>query len=1074
MDSTIPCTTCGFDLSTLPMTIPAKTAARDVTVYCPVCGKRHENLMKGRGFFLREMRDKDGNITSKWVYWSEAVQQAQTTQGPRPVPIGRLNIQFGEEAEAIRPSEIYFPEVIRFFREEGSERTGLPDLPVKPEYMDCLDPDALREIRSPDPKNSVLRPRQFDKNGKRMYECVLPLRELPREKWHEEIAKGGGKVCLPLSAEIEGTFLRHWPNHDDLRWRYHVVSLGFDDVKGKSELNRPWDVRALVPHTSPNSAQKLAEDESILYAYRLPTPTPKDPERRVYSTAIEGNDKHQGRPAWISVGAGGTGGVFALPPGREFETTAKMEFGLDFGTSNTVVATQVPGRAEPDTVAPGDTTRWIFGHIDFRLDPDDLWLGVPWSGQHHDLLPSELLLRDRSWHEYNNRPDEVSKLKLGVELGVPLTMALPQRDLSRSQVRELSLLNDFKWRRQLMLNGFEGLAAEAWRTQARFIEAAMLMAIAAQVKNTKQYPQAVDVWYSYPPAFDKKTELPMLERACGDAQCSHAHDPLSVAGRLQSILSLGSPASFNKGPDEASAAAWVKQDTNREFAVFVDIGGGSLEVVVRDQFVADGKDGHQGLDPIVMSRSLYFGGGVYLRSLISVREKGCTLPGINYAQLASRVRRYGSGSDFIRAPGIISPGRVQAARLRAEVFGEAIADYVARTLAALCLEHGYQRGEEQLPEQKRRLNLTRNRLFYWDGTQWRLGGDRGDQRGVKFSIFLLGNGWSTVEIAIKEGINSNVEKFFSGSVQARLYELLRQEQAIAQRITDGEVSLYDPDYRKQLRIEVECPQIVREGDRGVVKHRKAVVATKVLEKKQPGVAPVDVMHRGALGLEMTVGRRKIEWYRPYGPAQEPSDAQDYGKLHTARRTPSRVALSNQPQQRPIASPGLQPPSGDRPPSLVEGPSGPPSLTHPAVEWYLATPARVAKGQWDLEALIQELRREPNAGDWLLWKRGEVTVWTAVRLVPIVWNRVRPAEEWSVALGVTQIGTKLDLESAKRVVLSSHKPRECKVWRPGSDFGRAWKSVVEVPEFASVLAAEPPPLDGPPPLDEDGPPPLGSS
>ncbi len=1048
MEGNIPCKDCGFDLSTLPMTLPQShpskgAGGRDVEVFCPLCGHPHSNLMKDRGFFLREVRDADGNILStKWRYWSEAAQQVRSgTQGPRPVPIGALSIQFGEEAEPIRPSEILFQQVFRFMHQSGNEaKPTLPMLPVKPEYLDCLDPEALRRIRLDD---EALRARVIQKSGKPMYECTLPLRGLPEKQWKKE--------TLPIGADVEGVFLRHWPNIDDLRWRFHLVSLGFDDAKGRAELSRNWDVQALVPRLIRTTTGTLDEDESTLYPYKLPTPNAKDPGRRVFSTAIEGKDVqpggpalHQGRPAWMSVSLNGSGGVFALPPGKSLGAVG-MEFGLDFGTSNTVIATTYPGEPEAETVAPNqETTRWIFGRIDPREDPDELWPGAAWTGQCLDLLPSELMLRDGTWPQYNGRPDEVSRMKFGVDIGIPLMMAQRGRDLARSVVRPLSLLSDFKWQRALRAQGLEGLAAEAWRVQAKFLEAGLLMAIASRVHARKEYPTSVDVWYSYPPAFQVK-DKDQLEMAGGGGKNPKAD---AVATRLKWLLGLDNPVGFTRGPDEANAAVF-SEDPGREFAVFVDIGGGSMEVVVRDEYVKDGKDGHRGLEQVVTSKSLYFGGGVYLRSLIGTRDKGCVMPGLDFAQLASRVRRYGSGSELMEADRLFGPQRVATARLRAQVYGEAIADFVARTLAGMCLEHGYQKGDEGVPEERRRLNLTRNRLFYLNGKKWQLGGSlhgaANDQRQVKFTLFLLGNGWNTVEIAVPAGANQDVESYFAARVRSRLAGLLKQEEATARRITDGAVNL------SALKLVIECPQVLK-----MVKHRKAVVAVQVLKQKANTGGAGGDMRRGVLGLEMLMGSRRIEWYRPFGPPQEGVN------IDPARK--SRISLS---AKRPAEV-------GPREVLPIQQPDDPPSLPPPpppSGEWHLATPNREPKGKWAFEAMVEELRRQPDAEDWLVWKKGDLGTWTVVKAIPDLWAKVRPSALWAVALGAKSLGTGLGLEAARAAMLSSGDAEGCKVWCKA--FGKQWKMVKDVEEFAAVL---PPPLDddGPPPLDDDGPPPLDTN
>ncbi len=1041
----IPCKTCGFDLASLPMTLPQSHPAknsgtRDVEVFCPVCGEQHVNLMKNKYFFLRETRDAEGKVTaSEWRYWVDRPRSTQISgQRPGTVPIGSLNILFGEEAKPIRTSDVHYQQVPRFMHQEGGEtKAVMPTLPVRPEFLDCLDPEGLRRIRSGD---AALQPRVVEKGGKRLYQCILPRRGEAAEEWTKN------PLEIPLGPDVEGVFLRHWPNIDDIRWRTHLVSLGFDEVRGASESARGWEAQAVIPQVRTNSDQKLEEDEVVLYRERLPTPSPKESGRRVFSAGIEGRDGlHQGRPAWIALYAGGLGGVFSLPPGDELPLTP-MEFGLDFGTSNTVIATQPMGKSAPETVAPNlETTRWLIGRIDPRVDPDDLWPGAPWTGGERDLLPSELLLRDRSWPEFNQDCDKLSLLKLGVGIGVPLMMAQPQRDPQRSAIRPMSLLSDFKWQRALRAQSLEGLAQEAWRVQAKFLEAAMLMTLASRIRNERVYPSSVNLWYSYPPAFGEKDKQQLDWAGGGGA----TPKPESMAARLQKHLSLRATVGFVPGPDEASAAVF-NHDPNREFAVFVDIGGGSMEVVVRDEYVENGKGGHAGLEQVVTSKSLYFGGGVYLRSLVGDKSKGCLLPGMDYPQLASRIRRYGSGTEFIEAPSVFGPQRLQTARLRAQVFGEAVADYVARTLAGMSLEHGFQRGTEQRPEAERRLNLTRNRLFYWNGKAWQIGGGAAEQRRVKFTLFLLGNGWNTVEIAVPDGSKQDVETFFAARVRSRLRALIKKEEATARRISDGEKCLLDVEFV------IECPRVL-----DLVKHRKAVVATEVLKQKTGAGVGGREMRRGVMGLALTLGSRHIEWYRPFGPPQ-------LGDANLDKARKSKISLQT-----------TRPPEVLRPEVRGEG-SMPPPLPFPEPQvpplveirdWHLASSSRASKGQWDFNGLIAELQKQPDAGEWLVWKKGALSTWTRVCDVPELWERLRPKVLWAVALGKQALGSGLDLEAARRTMLSTGAPADCKVWC--KDFKQIWKPVTDVPEFAEVL---PPPLsaDGPPSLDPDGPPPLDSN
>lgn len=486
------CENCGFELTTLPMTLPQKHVGKrqsnhGIEIFCPVCGAPYGDLMQGLGFFPRQTLDADGNVLAvRWRYWSDTAQPVRTGAiGPQPVPIGQFKIQFGEEAEPIRWGDITFQKVPRFVHQRGSEtKTIFPTLPVKPEFLDCLDPRALREIRE---GKQSFRPRITEKNGTRVFECVLPLRGRLEKDW---------KPCqIPIGDEIEGVFLRHWPNIDDYRWRFHLISLGFEGTKGRSARKLPWRVKALVPqaHVDHGPRQDQWEDESALYSYALPSPNADD-DPAVYSLAIEPRSRqskgpagssedptsagpeelHRGRPAWIAVdlsrsGVESLGGVFAIPPGKKL-AERPFEFGLDFGTSNTVYAFS-DSNGPPDTVSPSEeSTRWLFGYTDPRNDPDELWPGVSWAGQHRDLLPSELMLRAGSWHEYESKTEQISELKLGVQVGVPLMMAHPTRDLGSGPSKTLGLIADFKWQRALKQQRFPMIGDQAWRLQAKFLE----------------------------------------------------------------------------------------------------------------------------------------------------------------------------------------------------------------------------------------------------------------------------------------------------------------------------------------------------------------------------------------------------------------------------------------------------------------------------------------------------------------------------------------------------------------------------------------------------------------------------
>jgi hypothetical protein len=389
----------------------------------------------------------------------------------------------------------------------------------------------------------------------------------------------------------------------------------------------------------------------------------------------------------------------------------------------------------------------------------DLWPGGEWSGPHRDLLPSELA-SVRRWIDHPNEA-AIGQLAFGKDFGVPLRGAL-------GSVGSDHVVSEFKWLRAVEKDK-SALAQPpiVQALQARFLEGAMLMTAASLLAEEEASPRTVNVNYSFPLAFDEG-DLDTLRGA--------TRRPASAEGPHRRRLLFPAPPLV----DEAQAAAG-HTPSDKMFRVYLDLGGGSLEVLVDDTLARNSQQGHAGMHPHVFSTSIFFGGSVYLRSLVGAarataglvrdarhglvhppRQRGAPEPlGQGPARVAARHRRDAQGHRRApraglhrvhrRARGAGARGRVPGARAHRR--------RRARPLA-------------QPPVYALRQGSAR---------RWILGANKGpgQKRVVEFSLVLLGNGWGFGDI-VRDGMK-NVEQMMAQRVYARLMELLREHEDLARR-----------------------------------------------------------------------------------------------------------------------------------------------------------------------------------------------------------------------------------------------------------------------------------------------------
>ncbi len=862
----------------------AKQGAAGRKLRCPICASTKLSMKALDRIFFRPS-------ALTWARWGEG-----NTGQPGIISLGKLRLKVQGEIRTLTKEMVCFRAVPTFL---SNGARIWPALPIRPEFLDVLDATALDEAQ----RNPAKYGKLVQEGGRSRYQYVLPLRGLDEKEWPNV-------TCDVLAADTTGTAeteafqgvsLRMWPNlkRPHNAWKFYVLSVGAANERGLVLFSRGRDFRAhaLVPKPHGDGVVRIREQS---YAWeQIATEHGAEGESAPTSRVLSVDT---GRPAWVSMafyppqGSSGVGdplggGLFPIAPGDPTAVPGdSWQVGLDFGTSNTVVAMRFPDGTKR-TVQPergrsrAPTTMMIIdGGAQTIHRGLDLWPGGGWSGPYNDLLPSELASLQR-WVDVGARgAGEIHGLKFGETLGIPLRGG-------HSKVSSEYVVNEFKWKRSVARDKpAVGDSEKVQALQARFLEGAMLMTLAARLAEEEIAPRTVNVQYSYPLAFDTE-DFESLKLATERA-----------SPRLEKLT--GATFLFHCSELDEAQAAVAQEAADKMFRVYLDLGGGSFEILVEDTKARKGESGHAGMQPRVFSTSIFFGGSAYLRSLVGnnevERQGTCLMPDVaGYAQLAGLVRSMASGRQLVTSRNVIQEAREQKAVRRARAYFGYIVELIARVLAGMCLEHGRTADG--------RLDLTRNRLFTRvdvPSRRWILGTLKGpaSERRVEFELVLLGNGWGFGEIVL-DGM-ATVEQMVAERVRKRLMDLLI-ETPVAQEISDGEIALVQQSNgRTTLHPSLAIDMSYVMPEEGT--HRKTRVARGLLEAHaaEVGVAKRASDRHGVLGWDVWLNDsgRRVPWYRPFGLGGE--DHREKIREEAAKeRNEKRAAV--QPVA-PIAAPMMMP------------------------------------------------------------------------------------------------------------------------------------------------------------------------
>ena len=671
MAVTIACNQCGFDFTRLPVELKgARTTAA-----CPLCHGQVVIDLGALRIFQREAR-----VEKQFVMWrSREAPEPVKSAGGWMVKIGRLRMVF-ESLIVLEPREICHKTVPAFLQETGD--AALPLLPVREEFFDCIDADAVDGMVAAGKEVSGMR-------GGR-YFCNLPLKGLAAGAVESIqgiplfLAGTGAGTGTAESAALRGINMRIWPNVDVREWSRYLVGLSAIDPEGREALQGSRRLRA-------SCFVKGKEKWN-----------PLDREMRggdAFACSVEG------RPAWVHVevaaagaeSAVAAGGIFRVPPAQKScKGRHPLDLAIDFGTSNTCMAFLDDDRKECliPCLDEKETSLYI---IRGGPEPDahagpDLWPPVKWFGAAEDLLPSEILLaKPRS--EMTADADSIGSWTFGIDYG------LPGSGISPGYAEEEHLLTEFKWKYMVEDGPQQAFASSLVGVQARYLEASLACALARIIASGKALPGSVNVTWSYPICFQKADFEEGLNASFPEA-----------AERLRVIT--GCAWTANKGPNESRASALLGGTSTADLAVYLDMGGGSSDIAIENPRYDDTHPAQS-----IFRTSIRYAGAHMLAGYAGDGTPGssCLAAESGIGRLRRQVRESKSIRDVTRNFDFFNSRFQEVLRNRTRHFYYYMLEYVARMVAAAVIERmAFRSGRME-----KRLNVA----LYFLGNGWGFGSE---------------------------------------------------------------------------------------------------------------------------------------------------------------------------------------------------------------------------------------------------------------------------------------------------------------------------------------------------------------
>ena len=585
----------------------------------------------------------------------------------------------------------------------GRESILYPHLPLRSDYIGLVNTftgesllSTLKEGRAEQQHIDALKPREERRQGGQVAIWTLPVKGR-----HDKLS-----ITLPvLDPEKDDLHQAHWMIWPRFRstkepyWRTYYVYERCTDPR--------LHVDALWLDPDGKITRRTRSDADATDRVSYPVGFDADQHTHVGGppVAFSARDAISNRELGVY--------VFSLDPLPA--SSARIQVGIDFGTSHTVAAIKVDGgNSEPVELAP-------------ELDPDNkekaLSMHVCEDKEHVDapqgLLSQAVWLPNYAYARKEKEsagmlPSELltispsSQAIIGIEHWQPMQdFVIPPVRLARQDLAE-HVVADFKWNASPPYRGHEPALRE------RYLGMVVEFVMAYVAQRYGQPSETVDFTFTYPLRTSDQ-DVESLQETLRKVMKTGSKN---LGSELQLINDVGI---F----DESRAA---KGGTNKfgEVCLVGDLGGGTL-----DLFISAFQSPEHRFEDV--ADSIRLGGNVLLRKLSANATRFLprnpswkNLDAAREAHLRAWMRGPGSRRLFgnvagqepslegLRLRGFAQPADANRARELINRYFRLLVEYMARSLVAYLAEHWYPKVEEKAD--KDRLNI----LVYLRGNGWRL------------------------------------------------------------------------------------------------------------------------------------------------------------------------------------------------------------------------------------------------------------------------------------------------------------------------------------------------------------------
>ncbi|MFL6211547.1 MAG: hypothetical protein ACJ74W_22045 [Pyrinomonadaceae bacterium] len=698
---------CGLDFGKLRTTVNIQTLVDDETavtmdgvyLYCSACRRKNRLDLDAYGFFQRE---KDGVRFYRWHSAPTKIAETKKRDGYE-FKVEELTLEFPGgliAQQKFSVEQMCYPAVPVFGQLDGSLK--LPYLPVDRRFLGLV--DGSKEIRA----------EPTGRGGEYRFRFHLRVLAEPVEIVRPAIQLEEGKRGTEDETVFQGVHLALWPKTTYQEWRRYFLRLGCAKEHSAAFSNQLRTVKAWA-HASSSLDEQRAERRWLLLDV-------------VGAEADKGYTRFglvESRPDWVAIefqspGRGDMigGGVWRIESAADTYPDNNVEIGLDFGTSNTCIASRTAAGMELLPIRSCDEFIIHGSELPDVLDFPDTWPPRQGFGRNKALLPTELLTQ-QNLNDLRSRAKQVKDWRPVVDYTIPssgLEVRYPEKE---------HVLAEFKWANMIADAAFQPQAAEL---QKRYLEFLLLLGL-AELTMQNSIGQGLNVKFSYPLAFDKNERDQLALVLKESAQAAARQTGVNIT--IESPMDESRAAAQLAGNYEAGDAA----------CLYVDIGGGSTDIALL-RIGIDGPDRYT-----YICSFKYAGTGL----AVALAEGGCLRPGSDLSHFRRRIREVGNVKELLTSEVLFQSQKRNAITAKSAYFYAYLRQFLARLLAAHIVTGEWQEGLSAEAQNAIRLG------------------------GYQVLLYPLGNGWGFGNFIDPDYASETFCQRLTAEANAIIEEALRQQ-----------------------------------------------------------------------------------------------------------------------------------------------------------------------------------------------------------------------------------------------------------------------------------------------------------